>query len=294
MQSTTQEAPSTFNYLDYTAPRDGYSVLAILFNYLLIGGASYLSFFHLHWGFYFPLAFLIAVRQNALIDALGHDATHYNLFSSKKANQNTEFILFIPFFYSFHMYRKEHALHHSFLMQDIDPAYQNYRHWGVLDKNANWTWIWWMRPFLLYDLPSILSDLWENLRDDADFRWKSLVFWLPLIGLSIGFGFWPILLLYWVVPLLWLVPVIEYWTEVADHYALLGDGDTRDSRGRFLGRFLRGHYDGYHTLHHMYPRIPWFHLKRATKDWERLAEVEKIHGLGEMYQIIRATHEDAE
>lgn len=283
-QSTTAEARK-FNYLDYTSPRDGYSVLSILFNYLLIGGLVYLSYWHLHWAFYFPIAFVIATRQNALIDSLGHDATHYNLFSTRKMNQRTEFFLFIPFWYSFHMYRKEHARHHGFLMQENDPAYQNYQHWGVLDEKPNWAWIWWIRPFLLYDLPSIFVGLWEGLRDDADFRWKWLVFWVPLTGLSIVFGFWPILLLYWVVPLLWLVPVIEYWTEVADHYEMQTDADTRDSRGLFLGRFLRGHYDGYHTLHHKYPRIPWFHLKRATKDYEKLAEVEKIHGLGELYQM---------
>ena len=166
-----------------------------------------------------------------------------------------------------------------------DPAYQNYQHWGVLKENVNWTWIWWIRPFLFYDLPSILVDLWEGLREDADFRWKTIGFWVPLIGLSIRLGFWPLILLYWIVPMLWLVPVIEYWTEVADHYELQTDGDTRDSRGLFLGRFLRGHYDGYHSMHHRYPRIPWYNLKKATRDWEDQKEVEKVYGLAELFRI---------
>ena len=166
-----------------------------------------------------------------------------------------------------------------------DPAYQNYQHWGVLKENVNWTWIWWIRPFLFYDLPSILVDLWEGLREDADFRWKTIGFWVPLIGLSIWLGFWPLILLYWIVPMLWLVPVIEYWTEVADHYELQTDGDTRDSRGLFLGRFLRGHYDGYHSMHHRYPRIPWYNLKKATRDWEDQKEVEKVYGLAELFRI---------
>lgn len=276
-----------FNYRDYTSPKDWLSALAILFNYVLIAGCAYLSYFHLHWAFYFPLIFIIATRQNALVDALGHDATHFNLFSSKKVNRSLDFLLFIPFLYSFEMYRKEHSIHHARLMQEDDPAFQNYQHWGVLDEKPNWLWIWWIRPFLLYDLPSILSDTWKGMRDDGEFRWKMLAFWGPLIGLSVWLGFWDIFLLYWVVPLLWLVPVIEFWTEVADHIALKGSGDTRDSRGLFLGRFLRGHNDGYHTLHHLYPRIPWFHTKRATRDWEKLQEVEKIHSLNELLGIMR-------
>ncbi|MEM1000919.1 MAG: fatty acid desaturase [Bacteroidota bacterium] len=285
--NTGKVSAEQFDYRTYTTPKNWLSALAILLNYLVIGGLAYLSYFHLHWAFYLPIVFVIAVRQNALIDALGHDATHYNLFSSRKWCRRMEFVLFIPFLYSFDLYRKEHARHHAFLMQDDDPAYQNYQHWGVLDPNPKWTWIWWIRPFLLYDLPSILTDFWGNLRRDADFRAKTLIFWGTLIGLSIGLGFWPLLLLYWLVPLLWLVPVIEYWTEVADHYAPDPEGDTRDSRGLFLGRFLRGHYDGYHTLHHLYPRIPWYNLKRATRDYERIRGVEKIHGLGEMFDILQ-------
>lgn len=281
--------PSTaeFNYQDYTSPKDWLSALAIAFNLVAIGGLAYLSYFYLHWGFYFPIVFVIATRMNALIDSLGHDATHFNLFSRKSWNKATEFIAFIPFFYSFEMYRKEHSQHHGFLMTDRDPAYQNYKHWGVLKEKPNWFWIWWVRPFLLYDLPSFFVDLFEGLRDDSDFRWKVAAFWIPLTGLSIWLGFWPLLLLYWVVPLLWLVPVIEYWTEVADHYGIGEDEDTRDSRGLFLGRFLRGHNDGYHTMHHRYPKIPWFNLPRATRDFEKLKEVEKVSGLGEMYGILQ-------
>lgn len=291
MSSKSSPATAEFNYRDYTTPKDWLSFAAIALNFMMIAGLAYVSYFHLHWAFYLPLVFIIATRMNALIDSLGHDATHYNLFSKKSWNKNMEFFAFIPFFYSFEMYRKEHSRHHGFLMTEEDPAYQNYQHWGVLKDNPNWLWIWWIRPFLLYDLPSFVTDTWEGLRDDADFRWKVIAFWVPLIGLSIGFGFWPLILLYWVVPLLWLVPVIEYWTEVADHYAIPENEDTRDSRGLFLGRFLRGHFDGYHTLHHRYPKIPWYHLRRATRDFERHQAVEKIKGLGEMYDIL--LHEES-
>lgn len=279
----------TFNYRDYVGPNDFISAFWIAANYILIAGSAFLCIYfdQLFWFIYWPVVFFIGTRQNALIDALGHDASHYNLFQRKSWNRFGEFFYFVPFFDAFDRYRTDHAIHHIKVGAENDPARQAYERWGLLKPNVNWFYAWFIKPFLLLDFFYFWGEVFRDLVDDPVFRWRIFGFWIPLIAASIVFGFWDWLLLYWFVPMVWIKPAVEYWTEVIDHFNVRV-GDTRDTRGIFYSLILRSHNDGYHALHHSYPKIPWYNLKKAQKAFEEVREVEKTHGFVDTYRKVKA------
>ena len=277
-----------FNYRDFVSPNDFVSAFWIAANYILIAGTAFacIYFDHLFWYLYFPAVFFIATRQNALQDALGHDSTHYNLFKRKRWNVYGEFFYFVPMFDEFHRYRKDHAIHHKEVWAEEDPARLAFERWGLLKPNVNWFYAWFIKPFLLLDFVYFWRETFTDLLEDPRYRIRILGFWLPIIAASIVFGFWDWLLLYWFVPMLWLKPAVEFWTEVNDHFNVQV-GDTRDSRGLFYSLILRSHNDGYHALHHRYPKIPWYNLKKAHKVWSKDRDIEKSHGFFETYRAVK-------
>lgn len=277
-----------FNYRDFVGSNDLLSLFWIVANYVLILGAAAACILlpDYFWWLYFPAIFLIATRQNALQDALGHDASHHNLFSRKAWNVAGEWLYFIPFFDTFQGYRQSHALHHKEVWGENDPARLAYERWGLLLPNINWFYAWFIKPFLLLDFFYFWRETFTSLREDPAYRWRILLFYVPLLGLSLVFGFWDWLILYWFAPMLWLKPAVEYWTEVIDHLNVQV-GETRDSRGWFYSILLRSHNDGYHILHHHYPKIPWHRLKAAQKAFEKDRDLEKTYGMLDTYRALK-------
>jgi fatty acid desaturase len=102
-----------------------------------------------------------------------------------------------------------------------------------------------------------------------DFYWDSdlventamLVFWAVICVLAAYFGLSVELLLYWMVPLFVILPVLNYWSEIGDHYRVT-DAATRSNLNWFLNSLV-AHNIGYHGLHHHRPSIPWFRLRRV-------------------------------
>jgi fatty acid desaturase len=66
------------------------------------------------------------------------------------------------------------------------------------------------------------------------------------------------LLLYWVVPMLWCYSSFFYWSEIEDHFNT--NTGTRTNVG--WTNWLT-HNNGFHSVHHKYPRIPWYRLREA-------------------------------
>jgi fatty acid desaturase len=104
-----------------------------------------------------------------------------------------------------------------------------------------------------------------------DFYWDGdlvetklmLTTWVVIFAAAAMFGLLAQLFLYWIIPWLVVVPVLNYWSEVGDHYRVTG-AKTRSNLNWLLNTLI-AHNIGYHGLHHHHPSIPWFRLPIAYR-----------------------------
>lgn len=255
-----------FQHRDYQGVSNLRSAATIAFDWLVIAAAIWAS--ESVGG---PLAWLIAAfviggRMMALVEVLGHDAAHEMLFTPRQLNRRLDFLYFVPFGDTWEGYREHHLPHHARLMDERDPALQDFRRWGLYDPGRGFWWACVVRPFLALETLHDLASFARALRDDPTTRRKMLAFWIPAAAAITWFDGWWLFLVYWLVPLLWIKPGLEFWSEVSDHFAVEGAA-TRSSRGLVQRLFLNPHGDGWHGLHHRFPRIPCFALPRAHRDY---------------------------
>jgi fatty acid desaturase len=195
--------------------------------------------------------------QFALAEAVLHEASHYNLFRSRHLHHRLQFLYAWPFMQTMNDYQAEHLAHHKYLMTERDQTSVDYKMYGLAKREPNLFFIWFIKPFTFYPT-------WHYLRhgnaalDRAN--WLPLgLFWIAVGGLFVALGQAQYFLLYWIVPLLWVYPILNYWSEIEEHY------NTSDGSRSNLSRVINflTHNEGYHTVHHRYPTIPFYNLPKA-------------------------------
>jgi fatty acid desaturase len=75
-------------------------------------------------------------------------------------------------------------------------------------------------------------------------------------------------LIYWLVPYVFIYMPMRFVAEVSEHMALGYSSEfetTRNKLGWFQEYVMHPHGDGYHLVHHLYPRIPHQNLARAHR-----------------------------
>ncbi|MFP4338740.1 MAG: fatty acid desaturase, partial [Halothece sp.] len=77
-------------------------------------------------------------------------------------------------------------------------------------------------------------------------------------------------LLYWIVPLLTTSNWFGSFIQLAEHYPLIETAESIDlylSRNRILSPisnfFIGTHSEGYHLIHHLFPSLPLWNMKKA-------------------------------
>ena len=256
--------------------KDNYhNIFALLFDWLVIFGSAYLSITTGNIFVYLLSIILIGSRMRAF-DNLKHEACHRSLFTNKFYNKwiTCIFIAF-PIFTSFTTYCNSHFQHHRNLWdEENDPDTKRYRIVG-LDKpqeNINkFIKDHIIKVLLLFHVPKyILGTVSANLYSKdipKSELWTRNILWLVLISTSIVFNFWFYLIIFWFVPLLTTFQIIRYWAEMAEHSGLNNDTELTASRNTFgmpWTIFLfHPHHDNYHLVHHLFPAIPHYNLKKA-------------------------------
>ena len=98
-------------------------------------------------------------------------------------------------------------------------------------------------------------------------RAATLVAFWTVVGLVAGwYGWlWPIFV-YWIVPLVWLYPVLDIWSELSDH--LDATAESRNQEGVFFNAIVKGH-ETFHAVHHLYPSVPYYRLRDLNDDLQR-------------------------
>jgi fatty acid desaturase len=220
-----------------------------------------------------PVVYVLAVivvgsRINGL-GALMHDAAHYRGYANRELNDFVGELLALPTSSSMAGYRNTHFAHHRELNSDNDPDWQ--RNLGLVEYEFPAP----PRRMLMY-IAQYLSGLKtatavfgfhknKETRDiPAAVARARLCFFAGLLLASIAFGFWKLLLLYWIVPLLTVFLAIRYIRSVAEHYAVEHENVLNESRtvlAPFWQLWLIAPWGlNYHLEHHLFPGVPCFRL----------------------------------
>jgi fatty acid desaturase len=228
------------------------SFVILAINWAIIASAIAIGIWANHWLVYIPIMFLIGQRYYALSEAITHEACHYNLFKNKKWHYTLEFLYTLPFGSSLVCYREEHQVHHRDLLTENDHIIKNYRDFGLIPlSQKSFFWVYWIRPFLGYAT-------WYYRRKNFTQK-KVLLFWALMLTVVVVTGNLWYFFLYHIIPLFYAKDIFLYRSEIGDHYGT-ETGTRTDVSG--FHNFLN-HNSKYHAIHHIYPTIPYFNLKKA-------------------------------
>lgn len=266
-------------------------ILAIAANWtvMLVAAGTAMYFDNLLWTA--SAVILIGARQHALF-VLVHEATHMHLSSNKRWNDgiSNTFCAF-PLFFDTEVYRRNHLAHHRHLNGPEDPDWMR--------KKGRWGWSFPIRardlalgvPFFIAVLgPLELIPIFWGFSGFGDKkRWKSEP--LFLIGKLAYFSaiaaglYWAGLgqayLLYWIVPMFFVLPFVARLRNFSEHFALNFSDDhnsTRETTPSWIeGFLLTPHNVNLHLTHHKYPYIPFYNLPEAHARLKASGEYDGAH-----------------
>lgn len=213
-------------------------------------------------------AFLIGSRQKGL-ENLMHEGTHLNLSPSPVWNDRIALWLVGKWMtpgWTPALERPGHiaAHHENFGIRGRDFEFFGYQALGLgrLPSESLIAGAW----LLVY---TFLKTTWWRIHGvvhSFDRRGGLLLFAAAIVlGLT---GLLLPILLYWFLPYLFVYMPMRFLSEVSEHMAL-GHGSefrtTRNKLGWFQKYVMHPHGDGYHLVHHLYPRIPHYKLARAHR-----------------------------
>jgi dihydrorhizobitoxine desaturase len=235
--------------------------------------------------FLYPLSvFLIGSRMRGLASLL-HESTHQILAKNHFLNTILGIASGYPIMQLPSVYQLSHVRDHHLFLGDPekDDDYQYHIEEGLYNNMET-------RDFLkkyvisvifLQRTPSLMMYLFKNRflgaasqlhiqRTKMEFL-GLLVFWLTSFSSSLYFNFQIFLFLYWIMPLLLVFPIINWFCELGEHYPLVATekNDLYISRNRLgtrIERFFFGiHCDHMHAEHHLNPAIPFWNLHKSRE-----------------------------
>jgi fatty acid desaturase len=99
--------------------------------------------------------------------------------------------------------------------------------------------------------------------------------------------------LYWIVPLLTTANWIGSFIQLAEHYPLMVTAKPVDiylSRNRILPPYwnflVSTHQEGYHLIHHLYPKLPMWNMRKAHRILMKDPAYAAVHGQSSMESLM--------
>jgi fatty acid desaturase len=271
--------------------------LALLTDWVVILAVAVLTESVSGWAWW-PVYLLVALpvigtRQRALATLL-HESAHETLARDKRLNKflGTWFSGYV-IFQAFEAYRRSHVRGHhgSFGDPRRDPDLRAHISAGMYRPQSGlvFTWRYLVSPLLGRRTPAILKELvlarLSGTRQEI-VRGVAVVLYVAAIGGALAwFGLLTQFLAYWLVPLLVVFPLVNWYIEMLEHFPLAGNEnlDVRTTRHRALGwvsrHFLGMHNEGYHLDHHLSPKVPFWNLPAAHR--ARLRDSEYAQAIAE-------------
>jgi fatty acid desaturase len=222
-------------------------------------------------GLWLPLAWATVAVAIRSLENLVHDAAHQNWHRPSRGVNDAlaNALAAWPTFQTVAVYRKGHLLHHQMFGRAADPCLHRMRLFGLdrLDRSTAFRFL----RSVFRALPAYIANGLANVSSAAVARfaaWHGLVW-----GLALGW-FVPVdrLLtawsLVWAIPHGCMLPALRLMAESNEHVydernPTQWEG-TVTNRGTFA-RLLHPLADGEHGLHHLFPQIPFYRLRRGAQ-----------------------------
>lgn len=269
----------------FTAIDDRLSLLIIAADYVSTLAIASLAIASHHPLVTFVAIALIAGRQVAFLN-LVHAAAHYTLFSNRKANNRVDLVIGYPIFDSVRPYRSYHLQHHRDIARKSADRF-DYLYEQLPAPNASrlrWTWVVIIKPLCGLAGVDFVRATVDAARENSRLGLKFVAYWIVVMSAFWQAGWLTYLLIYWLLPLVWLYPVFYFWAEMTDHYAVRDE--ARNQRGVFYSVFIKGH-EMYHAVHHRNPRIPFYRIRAASRYLNALGEhIEESRGVVDFVRIL--------
>lgn len=280
----TAERMASVDVQRFTRADDRLSLLFIAADYVSTVAIASLAIVAHHPLLTLVAMTLIAGRQVAFLN-LVHAAAHYTLFSNRKANNSVDLVIGYPIFDSVRPYRSYHLQHHRDIARK-SPDRFDYLYEQLPGPDANrWrrTWVVILRPLCGRAGVDFIRATVDAARENPWLGLKLAGYWLVVTSVFWRAGWLGYLLLYWILPLVWLYPVFYFWAEMTDHYAV--QDEARNQRGLFYSLFLKPH-EMYHAVHHRHPRIPFYRIRAASRYLSSMGErLEQSRGVVDFVRI---------
>jgi fatty acid desaturase len=215
---------------------------------------------------------LIGTRQHALL-TLMHEFSHRQ-FSRRHAWLNDgvgNLLTAWPMLISVEGFRHDHLKHHRHVRTAHDPS------WLATLNKARYQFPQTPRTVcknLIFHLIGFytiqdIKGYWFETKliggTSQVSRWQMMIFATLALTVITLFNAWVMIGLYWILPLLTVIPLLLYMVDVAEHAALPKYCGFEFSRSLYLNSFsqwfLAPYGMSFHTEHHLAPAVPVFRLK---------------------------------
>jgi fatty acid desaturase len=231
------------------------------------------------WPLTIPLAIAIIGARQLGLAILMHDAAHGALHPNLKVNDWVGHHLTTGQLFA---YRPYHLNHHKYAQQAEDPDLVlsapfpitriSLRRKIVRDLTGQTYYkLTWSGLVARLRAREPGEPLWPMVAEAAVQRRRFLIGMGVTVALTAPFGLW------WVWPVLWLIPqatwlpLVTRLRNIAEHACVAQDEPdplrhARTTRANWLERaFIAPYWVNYHCEHHMFMHVPCYHLPRAHR-----------------------------
>ncbi len=254
-------------------PRTLRSLVTMGSDHLVILGAGVASFICLQYATIWlaliivPVCWLLAGRAARGLECLVHEASHYNISRNRRINDLlADFVCAWPVLSQVAKYRKSHLVHHRAFGHATDPDRIRSEKLDLLtlDRSNGFTFA---RGIAIRLFPYVPGWWWAIGVDVGTVLrfvlWHSLFVLLPasiFLGVAAALWLW---VLMWGIPVFFVLPVIRFIAEAAEHDYDERIGETQvifkttwSNVGWIHHWLFHPHNDGFHAVHHLYPSVP--------------------------------------
>lgn len=242
------------------------SISAILFEWLVIFLILYVSQrVSIVWSIlWIPL---IATRMYALY-SLVHEGVHYSITRNKRVNDIiTKVFLSLPIFISLKNMRTAHFRHHKYLHTKEDPEYQllQYEEFEFPMKKSTFL------KIVIMDISGINFCRYAFLKLKRGALPKpevaEMLFYIFSIAIIYSTNNIQAFFLLWAIPYCTFFQTFNRIRAYTEHFNIpdSAKSKTRSLVLSFPLNFLfTPHNLGFHSVHHLYPNVPFYHLKQLN------------------------------